>query len=349
MYTLEKYGGKGTRHTCPACGTKRRFTRYVDVDTGQRVADDVGRCDRESKCGYHRTPKEHFAEEHAFRPSFRSKVLRQAKRPFEAFNGTQTQRIGYLERTVMLDTLTGYDQNDLVQFLLCIFDHEAVKDAVRDYLIGTGRNGEAIYWQVDRKRRIRTGKAIKYDRRTGKRDKKSHPFWMHPKEGYNLRQCLFGEHLLAERPDVPIAIVESEKTAVVASIFKGVFPEMSWLATGGRSNLSVEKLKGLGSKRRIILFPDADSFEKWNDIALHARKNGQNISVSTLIERYAPRSEKAAGFDLADYLIREQKKQNNAEHLAARTEMIEERLAIMIFDGHLTEQEAKAALNLSRD
>ena len=47
---------------------------------------------------------------------------------------------------------------------------------------------------------------------------------------YNLKQCLFGEHLLSEIPTKPVAIVESEKSALVATHY---MPEFIWLATGG--------------------------------------------------------------------------------------------------------------------
>jgi rubredoxin len=56
-YKLEKYNGMKTKHTCPSCGAKRRFTRYVDA-SGNYIADHVGRCDRESNCGYHLNPLE---------------------------------------------------------------------------------------------------------------------------------------------------------------------------------------------------------------------------------------------------------------------------------------------------
>jgi rubredoxin len=60
--TLEKYKGLGSRHTCPACGAKKVFVRYVDTETGRYLADHVGRCNRESNCGYHFKPKDYFAE-----------------------------------------------------------------------------------------------------------------------------------------------------------------------------------------------------------------------------------------------------------------------------------------------
>ena len=47
-----------------------------------------------------------------------------------------------------------------------------------------------------------------------------------------MRQCLFGEHLLAYASSMArtVAIVESEKTALIAALF---IPDLVWLATGG--------------------------------------------------------------------------------------------------------------------
>lgn len=58
-YALQKYKGTATRHTCPNCGDKRSFTYYVD-ESGTPLHTSVGRCNHESSCGYHYTPKEYF-------------------------------------------------------------------------------------------------------------------------------------------------------------------------------------------------------------------------------------------------------------------------------------------------
>lgn len=60
-FSLQKYAGIRSRHTCPACGRKRCFTLYVD-ENGVPLAENVGRCDHESGCGYHYTPKEWFRD-----------------------------------------------------------------------------------------------------------------------------------------------------------------------------------------------------------------------------------------------------------------------------------------------
>ena len=354
MLTLEKYSGSASRHRCPACGAKKRFTRYIDTETGRYLADNVGRCDRESSCGYHLTPKERFAEERVFKPSFRSKAYKEAKRPSDAVNAKQTPKIGYLERHLLIETLGGYERNDFVRFLFDRFDPKSVRHAVRDYLIGTGHNGEAIFWQIDQERRIRTGKLIAYDSKTGKRRKDRSPNWIHSTlrqagklpGSFELKQCFFGEHLLRDRPGLPVAIVESEKSAVIASICNEVFPDLVWLATGGKSNLNIERLRTLGYLRKIILYPDADGFGRWKDIRDTARRDGLDISISTLIERYANNADKGEGCDLADFLIARQRELNDSANRDDLRDLIEERLAIMIFDGRLTEQEAKAAIIL---
>src|SRR5690606_29451099 len=84
----------------------------------------------------------------------------------------------------------------------------------------------------------RTGKIMLYDPETGKRVKEpfNHFQWAHTllkkhrkAENFSLEQCLFGLHLTqgADR----VAVVESEKTAIVASVS---YPQYVWLATGGK-------------------------------------------------------------------------------------------------------------------
>lgn len=79
--------------------------------------------------------------------------------------------------------------------------------------------------------------------------------------GFNLCQCLFGLHLINEDYQKSIAIVESEKTAVMMSIF---LPDFIWLATGSKSNFKLlEPLK----KRNCIAFPDKGEFTNWSNKA----------------------------------------------------------------------------------
>jgi hypothetical protein len=59
---LQKYAGKATRFTCPACKTPHSFTLYLDGETHQPIHPTVGRCNREIKCGYHYTPRQYYAD-----------------------------------------------------------------------------------------------------------------------------------------------------------------------------------------------------------------------------------------------------------------------------------------------
>ena len=59
-YILEKYKGQTTRFTCPKCGRRHSFTRYINSETREYISPLVGICNRAIKCGYHFTPKQFF-------------------------------------------------------------------------------------------------------------------------------------------------------------------------------------------------------------------------------------------------------------------------------------------------
>jgi hypothetical protein len=114
---------------------------------------------------------------------------------------------------------------------------------------------------------------------------------------FELKQCLFGEHLLSDKSKA-VAIVESEKTAVVASVY---FPQFIWLAAGSLNNLSEERCNVLRG-RRVLLYPDINGFEKWR-IKAKELSHIASFQVSDLLEQKATAAEREQGFDLADYLI----------------------------------------------
>ena len=60
-YSLQSYKGIATRHACPSCGNKRSFVYYVDEENTP-LHPSVGRCNHESSCGYHYTPKQYFQD-----------------------------------------------------------------------------------------------------------------------------------------------------------------------------------------------------------------------------------------------------------------------------------------------
>jgi hypothetical protein len=57
-----------------------------------------------------------------------------------------------------------------------------------------------------------------------------------------------------------VAIVEAEKTAVIASMMNH---DYNWLAVGNLNGLDTEKSRVLRDKT-VILYPDAGCLEKWS-------------------------------------------------------------------------------------
>ena len=141
-----------------------------------------------------------------------------------------------------------------------------------------------------------------------KRNKNNFPpvAWVHSEmklPDFNLKQCLFGLHQLAnpQTKHKTICIVEAEKTAVFMS---AKMPENIWLATGGLANLKGETCRPL-KNRRVILFPDAGCLEKWRAKLPQLEKVGISAAISTLLEEKTSPLDRQNGFDLVDYFIRQ--------------------------------------------
>lgn len=198
-----------------------------------------------------------------------------------------------------------------LDFLSRLFGREIMLQLRYQYLLGTLKSGEAIFPLIDQDSRIRSAKTITYrilkDHRSiigldVKRDKSRNMNWIHSMEripGFVFDRCLFGLHLSTEFPLRPIAIVESEKTAIIASVY---FPNLTWMATGGKGCLN-EKLLTPLINHQIILFPDLNAFSEWSSKAQDL-SDRFDIRVSSYLENIANSSQKKDGLDLADFLIR---------------------------------------------
>lgn len=202
-------------------------------------------------------------------------------------------------------SLKKYEANYFTQFLIRIFGNEITNQLISRYYIGTSKywQGATIFWQVDENGKIRTGKIMLYDAATGKRVKKpyDHINWVHTvlkKEEFDLKQCLFGEHLLKDNLK-QVALTESEKTAVIASIY---FPQFTWLATGSLYGLTFEKCQALKGYD-VILFPDIGGYDIWNQKAKEL-SSITHFYVSDMLERKATKAGKREKLDIADYLLK---------------------------------------------
>lgn len=283
-YTLDKSPKK---YICPKCH-KKTFVRVIDITTGDLAPDSFGRCDRETNCGYMEIPKSDGTTVSA-----------------PDYTPPPPKPTTYHLYELLSATAKGYKENNFIQFLKTLFTPEQVKEAIQRYLIGTSKkwNGATVFWQIDDQQRIRGGKIMQYNPNTGKRIKtlEGKPLitWVHSElklKDFNLSQCLFGLHTVNEVGNKTVAIVESEKTAIIMSLFK---PEYAWLATGAKNGFKLQLLKSIKNKT-IIGFPDKGCFSEWSLTAIELNRNGYNITVSDLLERA---SDIKQGEDLADAFI----------------------------------------------
>ena len=331
-YILEPYTGRASRHTCPSCNQRgHTYKRYIDAETLQPLADHVGKCDRADQCNYHFPPRRYFAENGG---SYIPRQGQVAAKPVKPFDTLPRQYVDdtakAYHRNNFIHFLTRY-----LGVYASLSLAEKYKIGTSKHWPGA-----TIFWQIDVDDRVRTGKIMLYNPTDGHRVKKpfNHITWAHsalmrksegqmrndltlrnaegqmrsekneenfaigiPTSEFNIKQCLFGEHLLHTDPYKTVAIAESEKTAIIASFF---YPKYIWLASGSLEGLSWDKCKVL-KDRRVILFPDVNGYEKWRLKAreLNLRLPGATFTVDDTLERVASDEERARGIDIADRWI----------------------------------------------
>ena len=275
-YQFEPYSGVKSRHTCPSCNRKNCFTRYVDVN-GNYFGNDIGCCDHILSCGFHRKP--------------------------DTTVNLEPIKVSYIKKppTFIKDfsNIDEHPNGNLFRSLLKHFPESEVLDVYKRYKVSSTSlkwaNSE-IFPQVDLDGNWRTAKIMLYDD-NGKRVKHpySHVSWIHSKiNDYVLEQCLFGLHLVTDDVN-DIFIVESEKTAIICSLF---FKDSIFLATGGLNNVKKDKFKDIAYKR-VVAIPDKCAYDVW-----YKAFTDLNVRISRILE---DNDEVKAGEDFADYLLNEKK------------------------------------------
>lgn len=207
----------------------------------------------------------------------------------------------YIDANIQYSTLKSNQPNYFIDWLISLFGQETVNEVKSKYMIGTSKHwkGANIFWQIDAQLRIRGGKIMLYNPETGKRVKEPEPriTWVHKAarmKDYVLSQCLYGEHLLLSRTEAHIRIVESEKTAIVASI---IYPEYIWLASGSLTNLSVARCAPL-KNRTISLIPDCGAEQQWIEKCTQLRQLVTDDICVDCIPGTNPK-----GYDLCDWIL----------------------------------------------
>lgn len=235
---------KGSRrYICPKC-QKKEFKVYVKTGTNI-VVDETkyGRCNRQDACRYHLYPRlgKNDINSSRYVPPAPEEV----------------KTLDFVDKDLMQATFNEFKSNVFFMYLVKMFGIEKAYQLQEAYNLGTAKGGGVIFWQQDREQNIRTGKVMYYNS-NGKRNKDRMSWFVHKKirEDFNYRQCFFGLHLTT--PDKPVALCESEKTAIIMSVFE---PSYTWIASGGSEMINDERLFELPRLDKV--FADNGQFEKW--------------------------------------------------------------------------------------
>lgn len=273
-YTL-RAGSK--KDECPNCG-KKTFVPYLETETGNEL-EGFGRCDREQHCGFFNKPESNAP---IIAPAFEEVEV----------------KTDYISLEVLERYYLGPNENNFLNFLRSKYNEGKVFESEQKYLLSDHNKKSVIFWQIDQNERVRSGKIMEYNPETGKRVKdetgKSAINWVH-KKPFNLKQCLFGLHLMKENPEKPVGIVESEKTAVLMSINE---PRIIWMACGSLNGFKLEYLAPL-RLRKIIGFPDKGCFDIWNETANKLNESGFEITINPVLENNPKANQ---GDDIADLI-----------------------------------------------
>ena len=296
---MQAAGFPSGKAICPKCEQKT-FVPYFDTRTGEFIDVKIfGRCDRQDNCQYHeKVPFGYFKNGNGARKASQTvNNVIQFTRPPAYINRLPYE---YVTKSLARDN----SKCNFINYLIKIFDKDVANYLINKYKLGVDSYDDVIFWQVDINGEVRSGKTIPYWPE-GKRKKKPETDFevgfIHKKAkdksgallypNYKSEQCLFGEHLLSENPDAPILIFESEKAAVIASVYAPFyFDDAICLATGGVELLSAEKLEVLAG-REICLAPDAGVTswaEKFPDIPVWDLLDGEK-----------------EGSDFVDYILKD--------------------------------------------
>lgn len=245
-FILERYhAGGANRYVCPQCGRKKCFTRYVDLETGEYVADDCGICDHTASCGYHYPPRQYFHDhpELNCREDYqteyvngkpllglgnrrlnsdndlnvrknRLQVQPQDRRQTEFFSPEWVKK-AMLRPSAFSMWLEGLNIGGDVRQVLADY---CVGGTARDVVVQGVNYGRAVvFWLIDEQQRVHDAKLMAY-RNDGHRVQG----WANTMRSIcershvgpqlqNTEKVLFGQHLLPRYPDKTVCIVESEK------------------------------------------------------------------------------------------------------------------------------------------
>lgn len=233
----------------------------------------------------------------------------QNHRVFEHLNKPPLPPRGYIPDWVFEQSRNVPVLSDHMRWLANNFGADKAQYVSDLYEVGYTADKRVIFWQIDIEERVRTGKIMAYDPDTGHRRKEEGAIgWVHSElkragilqEDWRLEQCLYGEHLLRDSPDLTVALVEAYKTAHVGAI---LMPDMLWLAVDSMMGLTEERLRVLKGRNVILYADEGRGFEEWERrIAPIAESVGFRYRMSRFTKEYNAEP----GDDIVDVVEREE-------------------------------------------
>ena len=296
--------------TCPVCSQKRKPQNQKQKCFSWNRNLNLGHCHHcnASFVEFHELGKQ---EPISSEPQKEQDIPKQAKE--KTILKISTIPSGYIDQSFGIGSNLG-------MFLEKHFKKEAIEKMMIKYFLGNTKEKEVIYWYMDKHLRLRTGKIMQYDSLSGKRVKgkgmmsKPDADWVHnrlnkrnklPKD-FSFSRCLFGEHLLRLNTKATVCLVESEKTALIGSIY---MPNEIWLATGGK-NMFNETVCRCLKGRNVIIFPDLGATKEWQEKAEEISKAvGCDMKINDVLERLATKEQREKGLDIADFYLEANNKQ----------------------------------------
>jgi len=315
--------------TCPKCGKKGHWQRYIDTETGEVLHEQYGRCDNEQKCGHWVKPPTPAKNE--VRAKNKRKDKSKNKLDEKLKNMEQPKKYYFCKETYKnCADPKNYAKNVFLQNLIKGMPYPIPQDEVykvaKTYGIGTiirGKyEGGVAFPFADVQGNIHAVQVKTFDNQNHTQEVNflhillKNAYYAPPEWLQNYLKndtyvtCLFGEHLLKKYPNNPVGIVEAPKTAIYCSLYFGL-PEtdtdLIWLAAYNISCFEKTRLKCL-SGRKVYVFPDLSenghTLKKWQEKASEASLYVTNakFAVFDLLQKIAPSADKSKGFDIADYL-----------------------------------------------
>lgn len=246
-------GGKKMR--CPRCG-ELRFVPYVLTEDGKTIATDdagnaiFGRCDREDNCCYHLYPTKDIHPEAIPMPIRHDEPI-------------------IFDPNVLKVSCT----DTLFQWVSDMLGELRARILWQAYQVGS-LGKDTIFWQIDHNGKVKAGKVMQYGTDGHRIKDEARPYainWTHKDkrfagwyEGKEFEQCWFGEHLLERHPNKPVAIVESEKTAIMMAAWS---KSHVWLASSGAQGVKSERKAKALAGREVVLVPDHGKWWEWREVA----------------------------------------------------------------------------------